>query len=909
MATYLLLDGHSLAYRAWFALQETGMRTASGQETQAVYGFVSMLTRLLDDVVPDGMAVAFDRVEPTFRDEISPDYKAGRATTPTPLVEQLGLIRQFVEALGVPAVDVVGYEADDVIGTLAKRVAAAGDDVIIVTGDRDTYQLVADPHVKVLYNRRGVTDYVLYDEAGIIERTGVKPTDYPLLAALRGDPSDNLPGVPGVGEKTAARLVNDYGDIKGIFANLASLTPKLRQSLAAAEAQVRQNLALTPIVCDVEIELEPQELAFKEFDTEGLDRLFDFLEMKTLKERLAVVLKKLGSPTSLQAFGEEQALVTGAPVLVLESIEAVQSFCAAIKDDQELALEPSYQALPGRSAIEALALFVPGAEQVAVIPGELLGEEQVLAALGVLLADDPLAGQNTRRRLIAHRAKELMRSLLPDGLDITTLDVDTAVLAYLVDPTEGAGNLEELAGRRGIALSADAPVLGTVQLGFDLGEEAGLDLLRSTAQRAEVLEALSAKLSEELAAVGGVALWEEIERPLVRVLAKMEVAGIAVDVKRLSAIASELTEEARQLEKLVYEQAGEVFNINSPPQLRVVLYEKLGLKPQRRTKTGFSTDAQTLERLREEHPMIETMLKYREVEKLRSTYGSGLLAEVGPDGRIHASFNQTVARTGRLSSDAPNLHNIPVRTDGGRRFREAFIPVAGCALLVADYNQIELRVIAHLSDDPGLVEAFATGRDIHATTAAGIFDVEIDKVSAQMRAKAKMVSYGLAYGMEAYGLSQRLQIGVEEAAEILNQYFVAFPSVRAYMDATVQQARFRGYTETERGRRRYLPELAASNFRVRQAAERQAMNAGIQGLAADIFKIALVRLDAALEQAGFAARLVLQVHDEVLLEVPVAELAEVRMLTIETMRNAYPLKVPLEVHVASGTSWADAKQD
>ncbi len=879
------------------------MKTSSGQETQAVYGFVSMLTRLLDDMSPAGLAVAFDRSEPTFRDAIAPDYKAGRAVMPDPLRVQIGLIKEFVEALGVPAIELAGFEADDLIGTVATRLRDRGDDVVIVTGDRDCYQLVEDPHVKVLYNRRGVTDYVLYDEAGIRERTGVDAVRYPLLAALRGDTSDNLPGVPGVGEKTAAKLVQDYGEVDAIFANLAKLTPKLRESLTACEAQVRRNLELTPIVRDVPLELDLDLLELSRVDTESLDRLLTFLEMRAVKDRLLVVLGRLVAQSGHAPIASAEP-INQREVVVMADAAALTRFCQAIGAEDEVVVEARWAAEPGRSAIEGLFVAPSSADAIAFIPGELIAEKAALDALSMVLTKQKAADAP---RVVAYRSKELMRSLLPEGIDFDALDLDIAVVAYLVDPSEGQASLEEIAARRGVVLDAiDAKKGG--QLGFDLNSDAD-ERLSSDARRVEGIARLAQLLGDELVQVNGVELWREIERPLVRVLAKMEVAGIAVDIARLEEIANELTEEARMLEKLVYEQAGEVFNINSPPQLRVVLYEKLGLKPQRKTKTGYSTDAQTLERLRDEHPMIETLLRYREVEKLRSTYGTGLLAEVAPDGRIHATFNQTVARTGRLSSDAPNLHNIPVRTDGGRRFREAFIPAPGSQLLVADYNQIELRVIAHLSDDPGLIGAFAEGRDIHAATAAGIFGVPPEQVSAMQRSKSKMVSYGLAYGMEAYGLSQRLQISVEEAAAILNQYFEAFPYVKNYMEGTVAEARRRGYTETERGRRRYLPELAADNFRVRQAAERQAMNAGIQGLAADIFKIALVNLDRALEEHKLAARIVLQVHDEVLLEVPEAELEAARALTIGAMQDAYPLKVPLEVHVAHGPSWADAKQD
>ncbi|HEV2361522.1 MAG TPA: DNA polymerase, partial [Acidimicrobiales bacterium] len=510
---------------------------------------------------------------------------------------------------------------------------------------------------------------------------------------------------------------------------------------------------------------------------------------------------------------------------------------------------------------------------------------------------------------ISHRAKELMRHFgMTAGLDISGLDLDLAVASYLVDPAGGQSPLEALAERSGVEAGAGSAGAGG-QLGFDLGDGQAPDRMTASIERAATVSSVAPLLAAEMVANGVEGLYEDVERPLVRVLARMETIGIAVDVDMLRAIHEELTSEADRLELEVQELAGEKFNVNSTHQLRSILYDKdkLGLAPSKKTKTGFSTDAQTLERLRDQHPVVDALLRYREVEKLRSTYGDGLLGEVAPDGRIHASFGQTVARTGRLSSDQPNLHNIPVRSEEGRRFRAAFIPGPGTELLVADYNQIELRVIAHLADDPGLVEAFRTGVDIHNVTAARVFGVDPADVTVAQRSKAKMISYGLAYGMEAYGLSQRLSIPVDEAAVILDQYFLAFPAVRSYMDRTVAEARVRGYTETLFGRRRFIPELDASNYRIRQAAERQAMNAGIQGLAADIFKVALVRLDRELEERGSAARIVLQVHDEVLLEVPAAEHDAVGELTQSVMRGACELRVPLEVNMAWGKTWADAK--
>ena len=900
MATYLLLDGHSLAFRAWFALKDTGMHTASGQQTEAVFGFVSMVTRLLADFHPAGIAVAFDRAEPTFRDEIAPDYKAGRAATPEPLHQQFELIREFVRLLGAPVVEAPGYEADDVLATLADRLSSQGDDVIVVTGDRDAFQLVADPHVKVLYNRRGVTDYVLYDEAGIRERTGVEPARYPLLAALRGDPSDNLPGVPGVGEKTAARLVNTYADLDALFADLSALTPKLRESLAGAEETVRRNARLTPLVRDVPVEVDPDALVLSGTDRAGLERLLSFLELRALRDRLLPVLDELGAPAPGGGHGAPERAAL--PVLVADDLgAAARALGLATEPTRPVVIEATWAGAPGRSALEGIAVLPDGAREVTFVPGDLVAEPAVLAVLETLVGDGA--------RLVGHRVKELFRALLPLGLSCRGLALDTAVAAYLVEPAEGQAPLEQLATRSGLQPPGGRAGEGVAeQLGFAV-EEAPTDRspAEAAARRAEVIAALADKLRPALAQVGATRLFEEIERPLVRVLARMEVAGIAVDVERLREINAALTAEAHRLEQEIHALAGGPFNVNSTAQLRSVLYERLGLTPQRRTKTGYSTDAATLEKLRGEHPVVETLLHYREVEKLRSTYGEGLLAEVAPDGRIHATFNQTVARTGRLSSDQPNLHNIPVRTEEGRRIREAFCAPAGHVLLAADYNQIELRVIAHLSGDPGLTAAFAEGRDIHTATAAGVFGVAPGAVTPAMRARAKMVSYGLAYGMEAYGLAQRLAIPVEEATAILDGYFSAFPAVRQYMDATVAEARGRGYTETPLGRRRYLPELTSSNFRLRQAAERQAMNAPIQGLAADIFKLALVGLDAALEEKSLEGRIVLQVHDEIIVEAPEAERDEVGALMRETMTGAYPLSVPLEVDLSVGASWAAAK--
>jgi DNA polymerase-1 len=892
VAKILLLDGNSLAYRAFFALP-TDLATASGQVTNAVFGFTSMLINLLKDHQPDGIGVAFDRAEPTFRHELISDYKEGRAEAPDILRQQLGLVRQVLEALKIPMVDAAGYEADDVIATLATQAKDKGDEVIVVTGDRDEYQLVEDPCVKVLYNRRGVSDYVLYDEAGINERTGVSPEKYPQYAALRGDPSDNLHGVPGVGEKTAAKLINTYGDLDGVFANVDKNTPKLRENLKAHEAQVRLNAQATPLIRDVPLDVRLDDLRMGQWDADEVRNLFTFLEFRTLWDRLIEAVG--GVPTAEAAATETLDVDLHRMATVEEAVAALQGLAESAGP---VAVAASWAGIEGRSPLVAIAFAVGEAPTSAeFLDADLLDDQKVAAALSTLVAE-------SGPPIEAHRAKELMRALDPLGVDIRSLDLDTAVAAYLVDPGESQYLLEELSVRYlGLELqSGDAAPAG--QLDLDGAEDRPAE---DAGRRAVAVARLAPALRDAMAARNLFALYDDIERPLIRVLARMEKVGVRVDVEYLRELIVGLETEVRRLEKEIQDDAGETFVVNSTQQLRRILFEKLGLQPQKRTKTGFSTDAASLEKLRGQHPIIEKLLRYREFEKLRSTYGESLLAFVSDDDRIHASFNQTVARTGRLSSENPNLHNIPIRREEGRRFRRAFIPAEGWQFLVADYNQIELRVIAHLAEDPGLIEAFTSGQDIHATTAARIFGVDPSDVALDQRSTAKMVSYGLAYGMEAYGLGQRLGIPTEDAALILAAYFEAFPKVKAYMEGTVAQARDRGYTETLFGRRRQIPELSSNNYRIRQAGERQAMNAGIQGLAADIFKIALVRLDNALEQEALESRLVLQVHDEVILEVPPEEHDRAAELTLAAMSGACELCVDLAVNLSWGDSWADAK--
>ena len=889
MAKVLLLDGNSLTYRAFFALP-TDMETADGQVTNAVFGFTSMLLNLIKDQRPDAVVVAFDRPEPTFRHEMLPEYKAQREATPDLLIQQFGLVREVLEALNIPSVEMVGFEADDLLATMAVRVSDNKDEAIIVTGDRDIYQMVKDPFIRVLYNRRGVSDYALYDEDGILDRTGVAPSLYPQYAALRGDPSDNLPGVPGVGEKTAAKLINSYGGLDGIFEHAQERTPKLRQNLEEFEDRARKNLDAMVLRTDVPLEVDFAAATWGDVNTEEVQRLFGVLEFNSLYERLREILGD-----ALPADESSKSVLEAEPLTMASVPECREMLASLLESPDPVSLGWATDVDGGLVALTFVCEANLG--EVLVLGPNFLEQEEVLGLVSRLLGDEE-AGFDT------HNAKGLGRAMRRLGVGIEGLRVDTAIAAYLLDPSSGRYAIDDLLLKYQRVELARSETSAAGQLDLDGGAD---DHYLDAARDALAVERLASPMLDLIEERSMSWLYEELERPLVSVLARMEDIGVGVDVSELRRMRDYLVSEVNRLESEIHVLAGREFNVNSTKQLREVLFDDLGLTPQKKTKTGYSTDAASLEKIREQHEVVALLLDYREVEKLRSTYGQGLLEATDPDERIRATFNQTVARTGRLSSEEPNLHNIPVRTALGREFRKAFIPQQGYEFLVADYNQIELRVIAHLAEDPGLISAFEAGQDIHNATAASIFGVSVDGVSAEQRSQAKMVSYGLAYGMESYGLAQRLGIATKDASEILESYFAAFPAVKSYMDRIVEETKDKGYTETVFGRRRPIPELSSSNFRVRQAAERQAMNAPIQGLAADVFKIALVAIDAALEQMQSRSRLVLQVHDEVILEVHPDEAETVHELTVTNMRGAAELRVPLEVNIATGPTWADAK--
>jgi DNA polymerase-1 len=877
----LLIDGLSLAFRAFYALP-TDLATPNGTVTNAVYGFTSMLVKVLTDERPDAIAVVFDAPGRTFRDDLDADYKAGRKETPDLFVPQLPLIREVIDALQIPTLEVEGVEADDVIATIATHAAESGTDVIIVTGDRDAYQLVRDPHVKVLYNRRGVSDYVLYDEAGIVERTGVTALQYPEYAALRGDPSDNLPGVPGVGEKTAAKLVSTYGTLEGIFEHLDELPPKQRQNLGEARERVFLNRQMSQLVCDVPLTVDVADLRQGAWDREQVRVLFDQLAFRTLMPRLLEAVGEVAAEAEADTLEVDVDVVRDAPA-------AEQLLADIAKAGDAYAIEPRWDGAPVTSALRAVA-FARG-DRTLYVDGELLAAQSVRKELEQLLT----AGGPP---LVAHRAKELMHGL---DIDIRTLHHDTALMAYLLDPGEGKYSLDDLALRH-LSLELQSADAEPGTLDFD-----GQVEVEQSGRRATVVLRLADALARAVEARELTDLYERFELPLVRVLAKMEAAGIRVDREFLDSLSSELSQQCELLVARIYAHAGEEFNVNSTPQLRAILFDKLGLVPVKKTKTGPSTDADSLQKMADEHPIVEDLLRYREVEKLRSTYADALPPLIQADGRIHATFKQTDTTTGRISSEAPNLQNVPVRTADGREMRRAFVAEDGYGLLTADYSQIELRVLAHLAEDPGLIDAFERGADVHTTTAAAVFGVPEAQVDDAQRRFAKVVNYGLAYGMEAYGLGQRLDIPTGEAAKILDAYFGSFPNVKTYMQQTVREARERGYTTTIFGRRRQITELASDNFRIRQMGERMAQNAPVQGSAADVFKLAMIQLDAALEASSSRSRMLLTVHDELVLEVPTRERKKVEATVRDVMENVTELRVPLVVDIGFGPNWAEAK--
>ncbi|MFI9464409.1 DNA polymerase I [Streptomyces xiamenensis] len=884
----LLLDGHSLAYRAFFALPAENFTTAVGQPTNAIYGFASMLANTLRDEEPTHLAVAFDVSRKTWRSDRYDGYKATRSASPDEFKGQVELIGELLDTMRVRRFAVDGFEADDVIATLATRAADEGFHVSIVTGDRDCFQLVSD-RVTVLYPTKGVSELTRFTPEKVEERYGLTPARYPDFAALRGDPSDNLPGIPGVGEKTAAKWIHQFGSLDDLLERADEVKGKAGANLREHLDSVRLNRELTELVRDMELECGPVDLVRSPYDRKAMTVLLDVLEFRnpSLRERLFAV--------DPGAEGEETVLAEG--VTVEGTLPAAGELGAWLAEHggQRLGVATLDDWKLGAGAVRAVALATGEGPALWFDPAAIDADDERAFAAWLADADRPK---------VVHGAKGLLRVFAEHGWGLAGVGMDTALAAYLVQP-----------GRRSFALDAlsveflgrelDKPEDDGGQLAFGADDEAeAYNLMR---QARTVLD-LGAAFEGRLTEVGAAGLLHDMELPVSALLARMERSGIAADRAHLERMEQRFAAAVQQAVTEAHASVGHEFNLGSPKQLQEVLFGELGLPKTKKTKTGFTTDADALAWLagQTEHDLPVIMLRHREQAKLRTTV-EGLIKTIASDGRIHTTFQQTVAATGRLSSTDPNLQNIPVRTDEGRAIRGGFVVGEGFeTLLTADYSQIELRVMAHLSEDAGLIEAFTSGEDLHTTVASQVFGVGKDAVDAEMRRKIKAMSYGLAYGLSAFGLSQQLSISPDEARKLMDTYFERFGGVRDYLQRVVDEARATGYTETVLGRRRYLPDLTSSNRQRREMAERMALNAPIQGTAADIVKIAMLRVDEALTERGLTSRMLLQVHDEIVLEVAPGEREAVEALVREQMPNAVSLRAPLDVSVGWGPTWEAA---
>jgi DNA polymerase I len=895
-AKLLLLDGHSLAYRAFFALPPENFSTTTGQPTNAVYGFTAMLINVLRDEQPTHVAVAFDRGEPTFRHEQYVDYKANRRETPADFRSQLSLIFEVLDVLGIRRMSVAGYEADDLIATLATQASEDGMNVLIVTGDRDAFQLISD-QVSVLKTGRGVSETTRFTPEVLREKYGLTPEQYPDFAALRGDPSDNLPSIPGVGEKTASKWVTEFGSLAALVDRVDEVTGRAGDRLREHLADVLRNRQLTELARDVPMEAKPRELAPAPWDREKINQLFDTLQFRVLRERLQATFPNgIASAPPTAGSGGAGAEKFDVEVQVLGPDE-VAEWLEEHSGGGRAGLAANGNWGRGTGTLDGLALAAADGANAYLDPTALTEDDD--QALAAWLADraQPKA---------LHDAKGPMHALAARGLELHGLTSDTALAAYLALPGQRSFDLADLAVRYVGRELTGSGAATTGQLALDTGGEA--DWANALAQRARATAELADALDADLEQRGAMRLLTDVELPLVWVLAEMERAGIGADTDHLADMSARLGGEVKEAEQAAFAVTGHEFNLGSPKQLQEVLFTELGLPKTKRIKTGYTTDSEALTSLLAQtgHPVLEHLLRHRDVARLKSIVDS-LIPMAGVDGRIHTTYNQTIAATGRLSSTDPNLQNIPIRTEEGRRTREAFIVGKGYeTLLTADYSQIELRIMAHLSGDQALADAFTSGHDFHAETASRVFGVQPEEVTPEFRSKVKAMNYGLAYGLSSYGLSQQLHVSREEATAFMDGYFEQFGGVRDYLEQVVAQARREGYTETILGRRRYLPDLVSDNRQRREMAERMALNAPIQGSAADIIKVAMLAVHRQIAERGLRSRMLLQVHDELLFEVASGELEQLRTLVHDAMCGAFDLSVPLEVSMGVGRSWADA---
>ncbi|MGW3859837.1 DNA polymerase I [Micromonospora arida] len=889
----LLVDGHSMAYRAFFALPVENFSTTTGQPTNAVYGFTSMLINVLRDEQPTHIVVAFDVSRHSFRTDKYAEYKAGRSETPTDFKGQVSLVKEVLAALQIPVVEKEGFEADDVIATLACQARDQGMSVLISSGDRDAFQLV-DDQITVLYPRKGVSDLARMDPAAIEAKYGVPPQQYRDLAALVGETSDNLPGIPGVGPKTAAKWITTYGGVEGVIARADEIKGKAGDSLRERLADVIRNYEINRLVSDLELPLRPEDTRWTGWDREAVHQVFDTLEFRILRDRLYQYLEAV-EPEAESGFDLTGEVLTEPGALagwLTTHVPAGTPAGLAVKLDTG----------PNRrhtASITGLALATAGGAAAWVDPAQLDPTDE--GALAGWLAD-------AQRPKVLHDSKPAVLACAAHGWQLAGIVRDTQIAAYLARPDQRSYDLTDLALRYlHRELRVDVPESG--QLTLDgLGDEGVVEqnLMLQARATLDLADAIDAELSRD--GEQSARLMAGVELPLMRVLATMESTGIAADTHYLSELEAHFAAEVKAAAQGAYEAVGREFNLGSPKQLQEILFTELGLPKTKKIKTGYTTDADALQWLyaQQPHPVLAHLLRHRDVAKLKSTV-DGLLKSVSDDGRIHTTFNQTVAATGRLSSTEPNLQNIPIRTEEGRRIRRAFVVGEGYeCLLTADYSQIEMRIMAHLSSDDALIEAFNSGADFHAATASSVFGVPLDEVTPDQRRKIKAMNYGLAYGLSAFGLSQQLSISTEEARGLMENYFAGFGGVRDYLQQVVARARQDGYTSTILGRRRYLPDLVSDNRQRRDIAERMALNAPIQGSAADIIKVAMLHVDTALREAGLGSRMLLQVHDELVFEVAPGERESLEALVRREMGEAYPLSVPLEVSVGLGRDWNSA---
>ena len=893
----LLFDGNALIHRAFHALPN--LTTKDGEPTGALYGFVSMVLKVLQEFKPSYWAVAFDHPSPTFRHEIFPQYKAQRPKAPDELAQQIRKMRELVKAFNIPSFEVPGYEADDILGTLAKQARDRGIRTIIVTGDTDTLQLVRDG-VEVLLPRPGrpFSDTQLYDEKAVKEKYGLWPWQIPDLKGLKGDPSDNIPGVSGVGQKTTLRLIQEFGSVEEIYRRLDEVEPpKLREILRQNEKTAKEGKELATIKSDVPITLDLDSCRVSGYDRERVKELFREFEFFSLLNKLPETIGQEERTSAKREVAPETRyqLVTDAETLdgLLEELAKAEWLVIDTETTSQDARKAQLVGLslstrPGR------AWYLPlGHKWSGNLESFMVREK-----LGPYLRDVHLPK-------IAHNGKYDWAVLLRHDLPLENLAFDTMVAAYLLG--EKSLGLKQLAfGRLGLEMTTIDSLIGSGKKRVSMADLPPDKVVDYACADADITGRLKELLEKELKEKDLWRLFTEVEMPLLPVLLRMELNGVALDLPLLQQMSQRLSETLGELEAQIYNAVGHQFNINSPRELSQVLFEELGLKRSRKTKTGYSTDAAVLEGLRGAHPVIELLLEYRQLSKLKSTYIDALPSMVDPEtGRVYTNFNQTATATGRLSSSEPNLQNIPVRADGGVRIREAFIAQGDALLLAADYSQVELRILAHLSQDPGLLAAFAHDEDIHTNTAAKVFGIPPSEVTPEMRRVAKTVNFGVIYGMSDYGLEQATGLSRQEAAEFIKTYFEKYRGVKEYIEATKKQAAEKGYVQTILGRRRYIPEIHSSNAQVRQAAERMAINMPVQGSAADIIKLAMIKIQRRMDEEALQSKLILQVHDELLFEVPPGELEVVKHLVEEIMPHALELSVPLKVELKVGKNWGE----